>query len=218
MNDGDGTRRPLSSRNTRWADTVAQKLTTSGIKPNHISLLSFLCACIAGAALLFTKHVGESGQAAFYLLTAVCIQLRLLCNLFDGMVAIEGGFKTKSGELYNETPDRFSDTVIMVCAGYAAPTPDHYFSLGWLAAVLSVITAYVRALGAAAGASQQFVGPMAKQHRMALLTFTFVAMTFLLRFHLSINLVSPVLLVISAGCVITIFRRLYRIAQELESK
>ena len=30
------------------------------------------------------------------------IQLRLVCNLLDGMVAVEGGMKTKSGELYND--------------------------------------------------------------------------------------------------------------------
>ncbi len=32
--------------------------------------------------------------------------------------------------------------------------------------MLAVITAYVRSLGAAVGAGQFFLGPMAKQHRM----------------------------------------------------
>ena len=29
---------------------------------------------------------------------------RLLCNLLDGMVAVEGGKRSKSGELYNDVP------------------------------------------------------------------------------------------------------------------
>ena len=105
------------------------------------------------------------------LILAVCgMQLRLLCNLFDGMVAIEGGFKTKAGEIFNELPDRFSDAFIFIGAGYALPEFAWSRELGWAAAVLAVITAYVRALGASMGAGQHFIGPMAKQQRMALMT------------------------------------------------
>lgn len=44
------------------------------------------------------------------------IQLRLLCNLFDGMVAIEGGKKSDVGSLYNEFPDRIADSLLIVAA------------------------------------------------------------------------------------------------------
>lgn len=33
---------------------------------------------------------------------------RLLCNLLDGMVAVEGGKRSKSGELYNDVPGLIS--------------------------------------------------------------------------------------------------------------
>ena len=101
---------------------------------------------------------------------AVCIQLRLLCNLFDGMVAVEQQQRTKSGEIFNELPDRFADAFILAGAGYASTEPGWLVELGWIAAVLALITAYVRSLGAAVGAGQHFLGPMAKQHRMALMT------------------------------------------------
>ena len=42
--------------------------------------------------------------------------------------------------------------------------------LGWAAAVLAVLTAYVRVLGGSLGLTQHFIGPMAKQHRMFTLT------------------------------------------------
>jgi len=146
------------------------------------------------------------------------MQLRLLCNLFDGMVAIEGGFKTKTGELFNELPDRFSDAFIFIGAAYSYPewvwTPE----LGWAAAVLAVITAYVRALGAGMGASQQFIGPMAKQQRMAVMTAACLAGAFAPLWPFLAQTIPLALALIVIGCVATIFRRCRRIAREIDSQ
>ena len=35
------------------------------------------------------------------IIAAVAIPLRLLCNLFDGMLAVEGGLKSPTWPLYN---------------------------------------------------------------------------------------------------------------------
>src|SRR6185503_12349783 len=94
-------------------------------------------------------------------------QLRLLCNLLDGMVAIEGGRASRVGELWNEAPDRASDVATLVGAGYAAGgTP----AWGWAAACVALGVAYVRALARTTRAPNDFCGPMAKPHRMALMT------------------------------------------------
>ncbi len=79
------------------------------------------------------------------------------------MVAIEGGKKSKVGVLYNEVPDRVADSLFIVALGYAIGTP----WLGWLAALAAAVTAYIRVLGGTFGLAQDFRGPMAKQHRMA---------------------------------------------------
>ena len=100
-----------------------------------ISLLSLVFGCLAGTALVGAGAVEHWPRAVLFL-AAACIQLRLLCNLFDGMVAVEGGFKTKSGEIYNELPDRVADVLILAGAGYAMPSSEWLHSLGWLAAVL----------------------------------------------------------------------------------
>jgi phosphatidylglycerophosphate synthase len=212
------TRRPLKSRDMKWAKTTAQCLARCGLRPNQISILSFVNGCLAAVAFIGAGLMTHSGRGLLFIAAAVFIQLRLLCNLFDGMVAVEGGFKTKSGELYNELPDRFSDAVILAGAGYAVPAAEYLHALGWLAAVLSVVTAYVRALGASAGAAQHFIGPMAKPQRMALLTTVSVAMAALAFAGKPVNLVHPALGAISAGCLVTIARRIRRIARELESK
>lgn len=211
-------RRPLASRDTKWARATAQWMARAGLRPNQISVLSLVFGCLAGVALVAAGRATPATRGILYLAAAASIQLRLLCNLFDGMVAVEGGFKTKSGEIYNELPDRFSDAAILAAAGYATPVPEGLHALGWLAAVLSIITAYVRALGASAGTRQYFIGPMAKQQRMALLTVVCVVMAAVTLAGKSFNLFHPVLGLISFGCLITIARRTSRIVGELEAR
>ena len=102
-----------------------------------------------------------------FILAAVMIQLRLLANMLDGMVAIEAGKASLVGELFNELPDRISDTAILVGAGYAVGSDP---MLGWAAAVVALFVTYIRAMGKGIGVMGLFHGPMAKSHRMFLLT------------------------------------------------
>lgn len=160
MTEDSGDRRPLKTRSNPWAQRAAAGLARSRVSPNQISLFSVVFAA-AGAAvlLLYPRPLG-------WLVCAVCVQGRLLCNLLDGMVAVEGGKQTPLGQLFNELPDRVTDVVFLVALGYAVSLP----WVGWLGAVGAVLTAYVRAFGGALGLPQDFRGPMAKPHRMAVMT------------------------------------------------
>jgi phosphatidylglycerophosphate synthase len=158
-------RRPLASRSSSWAKWLAARLTMSHITPNQISLLSVAWAALGGALLFW----GATWLA--FIAAAACVQLRLICNLLDGMVAIEGGKSTPSGALFNEIPDRVADPLFLVPFGYAAG----YSWLGWLAALLAVLTAYIRVLGGALGQQQDFGGILPKQRRMAVLTIALIA-------------------------------------------
>ncbi|NJS38761.1 MAG: CDP-alcohol phosphatidyltransferase family protein, partial [Rhodobacteraceae bacterium] len=62
-------------------------------------------------------------QLLFLILAAATIQARLVCNLIDGMVAVEGGQGTKDGPFWNEAPDRASDLLFLLGAGIAAGNP-----------------------------------------------------------------------------------------------
>ena len=121
-------------------------------------------AAPAGGALALSSSL-DSPRAAF-VAAALLIGLRLLANLLDGMVAVQTRAASPVGELYNEVPDRVSDAVIFIGAGYAVGSRPE---LGYLAACLSLFVAYVRAEGRAAGAHQEYCGPMAKTPRMAVL-------------------------------------------------
>lgn len=213
------TRRPLKSRDTKWAGAIASRLAQAGIRPNFISVVGTMFAATAGVSFWFAGHATQSWHWSVLLIFAVCgMQFRLLCNLFDGMVAIEGGFKTKAGEIFNELPDRFSDAFIFIGAAYSAPDFVWTRELGWAAAVLAVITAYVRALGASMGAGQQFIGPMAKQQRMAVMTAACLVGAFAPIWPLLARIIPLALTLVVIGCVATIFRRCHRIANEMESK
>ena len=67
-----------------------------------------IAAVVAG--LLFASVPGLGQPWLAWLCGAVLVQLRLLANVLDGMVAVGRGVASPVGELYNEIPDRVSDT------------------------------------------------------------------------------------------------------------
>ena len=166
MTDTDlSSRRPLASRSNALIKQLVALLLTTRITPNQISVASVGFAFAGSLALLHAPQ-----RPWLYLVVALGVQLRLLCNLLDGMVAVEGGRGSKVGGLYNEVPDRLADSLFLVAWGYACGLP----ALGWAAALFAAVTAYIRVLGGALGQAQDFRGPMAKQHRMAALTLVCV--------------------------------------------
>lgn len=211
-------RRQLATRGRAWAQGLARGLARAGIKPNQISVASIVVA-IGGAFAFCAAHDRSGGAAAgFLVLGAIGIQLRLLCNMLDGLLAIEGGLKSKTGDLYNEVPDRVADIVLLIGAGYAFQDYAWGVTFGWTAAMLAVLTAYVRLLGGSLGLEQDFSGPMAKQHRMFTLTVGALAaaVEVVVRGTTSALAVALALIIVLSG--VTFFRRLVRIAQALDAR
>lgn len=83
-------RRPLAVRKFKLTKYVAIWLSQKNVTPNQISIASIIFAFV-GFCCLATYYLYP--LAPLLLLAAISIQLRLLCNLFDGMVAVEGGKK-----------------------------------------------------------------------------------------------------------------------------
>lgn len=204
-------RRPLKVRDANLAKLIARTLSQKNITPNQISVMSIFFAALAGGFLYLTPRVAGIQAWAFPLLAAACIQLRLLCNLFDGMVAVEGGKKTPAGELFNDIPDRIADPIILIAAGYAVAVVSWGGALGWCAALLAVMTAYVRTLGSSVGAPANFQGPMAKQHRMAVVTFACLVCAVEAAFFQQSYAMLFALSIVVVGCMITLYRRVMTI-------
>jgi len=132
-------RRPLASRQSPLAQRFAAWLGRTSVTPNQISFASMVAGLASMLFCVATLQLQGFWQAMLLLFAALACQLRLICNLMDGMVAIESGKRTANGAFWNEAPDRVADIFILVGVGIAAESS----VLGW---------------------------PMAKQHRMAVIT------------------------------------------------
>jgi len=216
--EGAPPRRPLKTRQRAWAQGLARMLTRAGVAPNAISMASLVFAAAAGICLGLTSRTDGIMRPTLFFAAAACIQLRLLCNMLDGLVAIEGGRKTVYGEIFNDMPDRFADVLILVGAGYSISNFSWGHELGWLAAVLAVMTAYIRLLGGSMGVHQYFLGPMAKPHRMALLTAACVLSVFEKNFGLTGQVMAAALVLMVAGMLVTCARRTMRIVADLKQR
>jgi phosphatidylglycerophosphate synthase len=210
-------RRPIATRNRKWAQATTTWLAARNVSPNAISI-GGMCACIVAGIALGVTSVAD--YRILWLIVALGAQLRLTANMLDGMVALASGRASKTGELYNEVPDRVSDAAVFIGAGFAW---GGNVTLGYVATMLAIFTAYIRAAGKIAGAPNEFCGPMAKQHRMFVITVICLYSAITPRSwqmvtfnNLQIGLMTLGLMVIVAGCVITVIRRASRIARALK--
>ena len=110
-------RRELATRRAGWAAALARSLAQSGVQPNAVSVAGIGFAALSGLAFALAPGLDRDLRAAMLFAAAAGIQLRLLCNLLDGMLAVEQGLKSKTGDIYNEVPDRIADIVILLGAG-----------------------------------------------------------------------------------------------------
>jgi phosphatidylglycerophosphate synthase len=208
-------RRPVAARQSGAVRDLAREIARLGLRPNQVSVASVVLSALAGACIVAGAHVHGSAGRALLLAGALLIPVRLLCNVLDGLLAVEGGLRTPSGAVFNELPDRLSDLILCVCAGYAAGGP-WGMALGWSAGSLAVLTAYVRALAGSLGAHEDFGGPMAKQQRMWTLAFA-AAVAATLPADVG-TLFLWTLGVIAAGCAVTIALRTLHLIRELETR
>jgi phosphatidylglycerophosphate synthase len=211
-------RRVLATRNAGWARALTRALATSGVRPNVVSIAGAGFALASGAAFYCSAGLAHGARGALLMAAAAGIQLRLLCNLLDGMLAVEGGLKSRTGEIFNELPDRLADVLILVGAGCAVRELTFGAALGWAAALAAVFTAYVRVFGGSLGVTQHFVGPMAKQHRMFVLTLATLLAALETMLDMPSRAIPAGLAIIVAGSVATAIRRTRLIVREVGAR
>jgi phosphatidylglycerophosphate synthase len=208
-------RRPLASRQTGWAAALTRRLAATSITPNQISIASMVFSALAGSAFWAAGMAENTLPHALLLVAAAAFcQARLLCNLFDGMVAIEAGKSAPDGGFWNEFPDRVSDLLIFAGIGYGIGHP----ALGWAAVAMAILTAYVRELGRGCGLPADFSGPMAKQHRMAVATVAALASILEPLWSGRNELLLAALWLVALGSAVTVIRRSWRIVRALRGR
>src|SRR5437870_2463229 len=118
MSDAPLDRRPIAARDLKGMKAIASWMARKGFSANGISTAGMVFGILAGSTLFLTSRLPDFHRL-LWISGAVFIQLRLLANMFDGMVAIERGTASKVGELFNEVPDRVSDSATLIGLGYA---------------------------------------------------------------------------------------------------
>jgi phosphatidylglycerophosphate synthase len=213
-----GPRRQLATRQSGWAVALARRLARRGLRPNTVSILGIAFAAASALAFAIVPNLDGAARAAMLVAAAAGIQLRLLCNLLDGMLAVEEGLKSKTGDIYNEVPDRLADIFILLGAGYSARDLPYGVTLGWAAALAAVLTAYLRVFAGSVGARQHFIGPMAKQHRMFTLTVATLAAVAEAAAGTPGRAIRIGLALIVAGSIVTAIRRLGLLFTEVNGR
>ncbi len=210
-------RRPIKTRSAAWASITARMLAKAGFTPNRVSVIGVFIALAGAGAFVASSHQSSAAAAALLVGGAVAIQLRLLCNMLDGLIAVENGLKSKLGDVFNEVPDRIEDVALLLGAGLAAGGA-HGITLGWLAALLAIGTAYIRLLGGSLGVNQDFCGPFAKPQRMFFLTvFALGAAAEAVTSQTTWSLTGGLTLIV-LGTAATLGRRLMRLARALHAR
>lgn len=201
------TKRYLESRSPSWANQLASWLASKDVSPNTISLMSIFFAQMSVIGIILDWRFAPT-------LVIVGIILRLLCNLLDGMIAKQANTHSAVGPLFNEIPDRVSDTIFFVFIGYYANYPE----LGWACALFAGLTAYIRALGASLTGEHCHKGPMAKQHRMALLIIALALSQLAIYINpkLKDTILQVCLFICSFGCIATCINRYVHIYTTLK--
>jgi len=207
----------VKSRQKSWARSLASTI-APWLSPNTISCLSVLFAALGATALILVPHLdGNLGRALLLVAAALLIQMRLLANLMDGMVAVENGRKQSTGDLFNELPDRLTDSLFIVAAGYAT-TLSWAHDLAWAAALLALLTEYVRAFSGSLGLVQTFAGLIGKPQRMAILTAAAFGSLIELHFGYQGYVLAGALALMVLGSLETVWQRTRYIFQGLKER
>lgn len=209
-------RRPIAQTFRRTASAPVEWCVRLGIHPNLVSYASIVAS--VGAGLCFW----QAGAMPGLLLVGVAFcYLRLWLNMLDGMVALASGKASRTGEIVNELPDRFSDVIILVGAGHSGLCDP---SGGYWAAIFALLVAYVGTLGQAVGVQREFSGLMSKPWRMVTLHLgAWITLGLLwwgdgqIRYG-GLTVLDWTFLAIVAGCVQTLWIRLRRIVRALQAK
>lgn len=213
----NGERRPLKTRDVAVFQRLASWMIARGLRPNAISFSSIVFAAAAGACLAGTSW---SPNRWLFLLAAALVQLRLLANMLDGMVAIGSGELNALGDMWNEVPDRIADSLILIGAGYSLGGS---VVAGYVATMFALFTAYLRAFGTTHGVKGLFLGPMAKPHRMATITAACVWVALVPAswpggMESQPGAMTIALWLIVAGGIVTVVRRLNRMVVALRAQ
>ena len=142
----------------RW---IAQALHKMGLKPNHVTGLSFCCSLLAAAAfVVITDHMLKSVFAGSLLL------LSGLFDAVDGLIARTYREDSPFGAFLDSVLDRVSEIVIYFAIIYVGLVE---WPIGLLALSASLMVSYSRSRAEQLGARMKGIGIAERPERILIL-------------------------------------------------
>jgi len=185
----------LIGKLSRFVETAIGRLARSlhrlGVKPNHVTVMSFCCSLAAALSFVLVAEHSLKGISAGILL--------LLSGLFDatdGIMARLYGEESNFGAFLDSVLDRVSEIVVYWALIYSNLVE---WSVGLAALSASLMVSYARARGEQLGAKMKGVGIAERPERLLILA----AATFL-------DQLSVGVLLIALLSVITVIQRIIR--------
>jgi len=170
-------------------DRLARGLHGLGLKPNHITLISFCCSLLAALSfVVVAEHSLKEISAGILLL------LSGLLDATDGTMARVYGEESHFGAFLDSVLDRVSEIVVYWGLVYSRLVG---WSVGLAALSCSLMVSYARARGEQLGSEMKGVGIAERPERLLILA----AATFL-------DQLNPGVLLITLLSVITVLQRI----------
>lgn len=157
--------RPVAERLIAPFVSVSVRL---GLTANAISLVAFVLALAAGAALYVAGSAPE-----WYLVAGLLVLLNGLLDVVDGAVARETEAASEAGDFLDHVLDRYADVVIL---GGLAVGVGRY-GLGLLAITGVLLTAYMGTQAQAVGLGRIYGGLLGRADILVLVAVTSVLAT-----------------------------------------
>jgi len=132
------------------------RLAASGVTANQVTVTA------AAGSVALGVFLGWDADCRLFLLLPVWLFLRMALNAVDGMLAREFGQQSRLGFYLNELGDVISDAALVAPFAVVAP-----FAPSWVlvVVVLAAVSELAGVLGAAAGGSRCYDGPLGKSDR-----------------------------------------------------
>src|SRR5437867_12323453 len=96
-------RRPIATRNRKWAQASARWLAVKRVSPNAISISGMFSCIVAGIALAATSVAYHRIE---WLIAVLGVQLRLTANMLVGRLGLTSAGSWRFGAFYKELPVR----------------------------------------------------------------------------------------------------------------
>ncbi|MGE5197633.1 MAG: hypothetical protein ACM3IL_03905 [Deltaproteobacteria bacterium] len=188
------------------------------VNPDILSYAAVVVALFTGICIYFSPE-----NNILLLLVVILTFLRMTLNTIDGVIAINQGKTSLTGEIVNALPDRYSDIFVMLAIAFSGYCRIY---IGAAAAICVLLVSYTGMLGKAIGVNWQHDGPLGKVERLILImiasfaqfVFTAKGNLYFTIFSFETSIFEVLMIYFIVSSQITVFNRLKGMLKEIKEK